>query len=190
MDILIIDNQTRYLEELKQLVRRENVQIVNPKKIDLLDINKFNLVILSGGHKFSVMNNEEKYAEEIKLIKTSRIPILGICLGFQLVARAFGGKLERLQIKRKGIIEIKILKKEPIFRGLLSFAVHEAHRWALRELPDDLVGLAKSKDGFEVIRHKDRMIYGFQFHPEMFIDKTCGDEIFYNFFNLIKQIRP
>lgn len=187
MRILLINNKSKYLPALKKLLKKENLRVIRPQEIDFFKIDNFDLIILSGGHHFSVMGHQEKYKKEINLVKNSKKPILGICLGFQLIARAFEGKLVRLPRKKKGLIEIKILQKDKIFKNLPNFKVYESHRWALKELPPDLIGLASSKNGFEVIKHKNRTIYGFQFHPEMFLKRTCGDEIFYNFFNLVKE---
>jgi len=47
--------------------------------------------------------------------------------------------------------------------------------------------MIKSRDGFEVIKHSTKPVYGFQFHPEMFEDKTCGDEIFKNTLGLLAK---
>lgn len=44
-----------------------------------------------------------------------------------------------------------------------------------------------SKDGVEIIKHKQKIIYGFQFHPEMFPDQTQGDELFANLINLVQN---
>lgn len=56
--------------------------------------------------------------------------------------------------------------------------VFESHRFAIEKISNVIEALATSDHGIEMIKHKDKPIYGLQFHPESFIDKTQGDEIF------------
>jgi len=191
MDILIINNQTKHLRKLKELVKKENVFVIKPNDINLSEINKFDFIILSGSlqlQKFKKNNfKKDNYSKEIELVKTSKKPILGICFGLKLIAYAFGRKSEKLSSKRESIVEIKVIKKDRILKNISNFKAYEAHNWVLKKLPDNFIGLAKSKDGWEIIKHKKRMLYGFQFHPEIFTNKTLGSKIFYNFLNLVKQ---
>jgi len=141
--------------------------------------------MLSGAPTLSVIGNETLYAKEVELIKNCSKPIIGICLGFELIAYAFGAGLERMDVKEEGIVDIEILQEDTIFSNILDFKVYEAHRWVVKTLPECLIGLARSKDGFEVVKHKEKKIYGLQFHPEIFVESTCGSEIFNNLIKLI-----
>lgn len=116
----------------------------------------------------------------------SKKPIFGICFGFELIASAFGAKLKLLRKRDKGIADIQVVKKDKIFDNIMTFQVYESHRWVVKELSDKLQVLAVSRDGIEIVRHKSRRIYGVQFHPEMFVQQTCGQMIFNNFLKLIK----
>lgn len=183
--ILIVDNTTIHLDKLKKSLNgnRVNVekynQIKNPEKYDL--------IILSGGGGFSVVNHKNEFKKEIKLIKNSKIPILGICLGAELIAISFGEKLEKLEIKNKGIIEIKKIKNDPLINNLPNkFKVYESHRWIIENCKN-LIPLAKSKKGSEIIKHPLKEIYGVQFHPEMFKNKTKGYKIIQNFLMMSKK---
>jgi carbamoylphosphate synthase small subunit len=49
------------------------------------------------------------------------------------------------------------------------------------------VGLANSIEGIEIIKHKDKPIYGFQFHPEMFPNLSDGDELFANIVKIVQN---
>ncbi len=181
MKILIINNGTKYFSQLKKLLVNIPFETIKYSKINSVDPNKFDAIILSGGHKFSVQGNENRLQNEINFIRNAKTKIFGICFGFEIIANAFGAKLERMRSKEKGILEIKVLKQEKIFSNLPNFQVFESHRWVVKEAAENLLALARSKDGIEAIKHKTRPIYAVQFHPEMFVDKTCGDEIFYNF---------
>ncbi len=187
MKVLIVDNGTRHLQELQKLVTTHTFETIPFSKINKDTTKFFDAVILSGGYKFPVMGNESLLKKEIDFIETSEKPIFGICFGFELIAMIFGAKLKQMDKKEKGIIDIEILKPGGIFSNIPNFKVFESHRWVIETVGSQLVGLAKSKDGIEAIQHKTRPIYGVQFHPEMFVEKTCGDEIFNNFLDLIKK---
>lgn len=154
---------------------------------DIKDVatDNFDAIILSGGHSFTIEGNDSRLNDEVEIIKNSTQPILGICYGFELIAHAFGTKLELLPAKEKGIITIEVVEPDRIFTNIPSFEVFENHRYVVKETTEDLIVLAQSKDGIEAIKHKTRPLYGVQFHPEMFVEQSCGDEIFDNFLRLV-----
>jgi GMP synthase (glutamine-hydrolysing) len=188
MKILLFDNGTKYLPELNKLLK-EIGEIIVTKNTDDLFSKEVDLVVLSGGHHHYINKNPEAYQEEIRFIKNSNKPIIGICLGAELIAYAFGGKLDFLKIRNKGIYKIEVLEKNYMFGNINKFNVYKNHRLAITSLSKNLIGLAKSKSGFEVIKHKNKPTYGFQFHPEMFESKTYGDEVFENLFNYLNKIK-
>lgn len=185
MRILIIDNGTSYLNRLKDLVDDRN-EVITYSEINQDNVKNFDAVVLSGGHAFPVVGNEDRLKKEIELVRNFQKPVFGICFGFELIVFAFGGELELMEKKECGILDIQVIEPDEIFSNIPSFSVFENHRWVVREPGEELIVLAKSKDGIEAVKHKTRSIYGVQFHPEMFVDKTCGDEIFHNFLNSIK----
>lgn len=178
MQILIIDNGSSYISALEQLLGGHEVEIIPWNKIESSQVETVDFIILSGGHLHAVEDHEDLYAREIKLIQETQTPILGICLGFQLIAHTFGSVLKEMHAKEKGIVHLQLIAPDPIFLGIPSFEVYESHRWVVSEASEVLYTLATSKDGIEIIKHRDRFLYGFQFHPEMFVEKTDGDEIF------------
>ena len=168
MNILIIDNGTKHLRKLKEQISESDYSVADFSEIDLNEVQKYDAIILSGGHDFPVMGNESRLQKEIEIIRQFQKPVLGICLGFEIIARTFSATLEPLDQKDKGIIEIKILGTDKIFQGIENLKVFESHRWAVRAIPSELIALAKSDHCIEAIRHKFKPIYGVQFHPEMF----------------------
>lgn len=186
MKILIIDNGTSYLEKVQNLLFGHNFETIKFSEVNLDKVDSFDAVILSGGHDFPVLGNENLLEKEINFVKNYKKPIFGVCFGFELIANAFGAKLELMENREKGIIEIEVIEPDEIFLNIKKFNVFESHRWIIKETGDSLEPLAKSKDGIEAIKHKILPIYGVRFHPEMFTEITCGDEIFYNFLNSIK----
>lgn len=181
MNILLVDNGTTLLSKLKMLIPGH--EIVRAW-YDLSGINSddFDLIILSGGSKFEIEGHEDKLGDELALIKNTTKPLIGICYGCELIAKAFGGVLEKSSGQHKGIVDIKILEENSIFDNIKSLRVYESHRWLVKELPLDFTALASSGHGYEIIKHCSKPIYGFQFHPEQFVEQTTGDEMFLNLF--------
>lgn len=171
MQLLIIDNNTSYLDSLIKLISPHSFSVIKWEDFKSHKLENYQLIILSGGHPNSVEYQHKLYEEEIKTILRSNIPILGICLGFELIVYAFGGRLRELPEKEKGEIEIEIISSDAILKNITSLKVYESHRWIAESLPKELIPLAKSKDGIEIVKHITRFIYGFQFHPEIIVDK-------------------
>ncbi len=170
MKIAIIDNETRYLSELVKFAAdggANEFKVFKCADIKVEEINSSDLIILSGGHKDPVMLNPEKYSTEIELVKSTNKPVLGICMGFEIIVYALGGVLERMHNKESKELELKWLTDSPISNHFNTVKVQEHHRWRIKSLGTELVALAQSQDGVEIIKHKDKPIYGFQFHPEL-----------------------
>jgi GMP synthase-like glutamine amidotransferase len=176
MRILIINNGTKHLISLKKLLSRNDLTILPCLDVDT-QTEGFNLIILSGSSKFAVTQNPKVFVNEMYTIKYGSVPIIGICEGCEVIAYTFGGNLSLFEPKDKGIREIKLFDNK--YLDIPSpIKVYEAHHWAITELGKELEGLAWSSHGYEIIKHKDKKIFGLQFHPEMLTDHLTGDEIF------------
>lgn len=173
MKILLIDNGTTLLHKLEALIPGN--EIVHSFDDFDKDATNFDLVILSGGSKYQLVGNEEKFEKEINFIKNTNIPIIGICFGYELIVVAFGGILKELSEDKKGMYEVRVLDKD-LGEGIVR--IYESHRWVVDTLPDIFEVLVISNDGPEIIKHKEKSIYGIQFHPENFVEETEGDELF------------
>jgi GMP synthase (glutamine-hydrolysing) len=182
MKILIIDNGTRHLRKLKELLCANDLDI-SPLFKKYPPTKDCDLIILSGGSQLSVVNAPEVFKEEINMIKTSKIPIIGICEGCEIIAYAFGSQLELRDKKSKGLKRIVLLDDKFITKHLEELEVYENHYWSITKLGKNLIGLAKSRYGYEIIKHKTKPVYGLQFHPEMCVDTASGDEIFNQILN-------
>lgn len=186
MKVLIIDNGTNYLPQLENLLSGHAFQVVKYSEINTINSDDFSAIVFSGGHDFPVNGNANRLQKEIDLVINSKNPLFGICFGFEVIAYAFGARLERMQKKEYGVLNIQVVEPDEIFLNIPSFQVFESHRWVVKEPVDDMMVLARSRDGIEAFKHKSRPIYAVQFHPEMYIKKSCGEEIFHNFLNSIK----
>jgi len=185
MNILLIDNGTILLPNLKKLFKEHNVQIYSWDKIEQKSTKNSDLIVLTGSSKYSVLEDEYVYKQQALLLKDTDKPIVGICAGFELIVHSFGGELTRKRKKIAGLRKLEILQDDVIFTGLENTTVREAHHYRAIDLPSSLIPLAKSTYGYEIIKHKNRFIYGFQFHPELETKEKTGEILMNNLLEMI-----
>jgi len=125
-------------------------------------------LILSGsdrsvGEDLPWMREEE---ELLRFAVVRGLPVLAICFGHQLLARAFGAAIVSAR-KRVGLFEIEPTIDDPVFEGAdRRLVVPEQHADQVAEVPPGFVLLATSEYcRVQAMRHRERLVYGFQFHP-------------------------
>lgn len=112
-----------------------------------------------------------------------RLPILGVCLGHQVIGQAFGGKIVPADRPMHGKTSTIIHDGRTLFQGLpVPLTVARYHSLLVdANLPDELEVSAISQEGeIMAIRHKKYAIEGVQFHPESIIC-SYGKEMLANF---------
>lgn len=162
--ILVVDNESLHTKEIANLFPGQNIDFCKYNKIP--DTKNYDLVVLSGWSHYSVLQQPSHYKKELSLIKKSKIPILWICLGCQLIAYAFGSEIEKMSEKLVKEIEIRNKLDEK------NYKVFEAHKYAIKTLWCEIEGISKSKYWYEIIRHKTKPLRWFQFHPEVDMKHT------------------
>jgi len=168
--ILIVDNHSKHTAKITHLFSGNDISLCDGDNFKPEEAELFDLIVFSGGsHVCAADRTKKAYELEIDFIRKAKKPVVGICLGCQLIAKAFGGKLAKLQEKRYGIYEITMNGKQ--------FNVFESHGYTIDKLSNELDLIAKSDTGPEIIKHKTKPIYGFQFHPEVFPRKTAGKKL-------------
>jgi anthranilate synthase/aminodeoxychorismate synthase-like glutamine amidotransferase len=117
-----------------------------------------------------------------------KLPILGVCLGHQSIAQAFGGTIVGAGRLMHGKTSTITADGLGIFKGVNKpFQAMRYHSLAVEResLPDCLLVTAESEDGEIMgLRHKEHPTEGIQFHPES-IMTTIGKRLLRNFVNLI-----
>lgn len=183
MKALIINNRTTHLEELRSLFI-DSVVIEKENLDNNLDISGYDVIVFSGGSNTpTVLEHPEYYTSEINIIKQSKIPIVGICLGAEIIVEALGGELYKLPERHRGGVLLKIEDEELKSKiGADNLEVSEGHAIGIKTLPKDFISCASSEHGIEIIRHKARPIFGFQFHPEILPNKKLIDWLFEDLF--------
>ena len=120
-----------------------------------------------------------------------RVPLLGVCLGHQSIARAFGGRVERMAGVMHGKTSAVTHEGEGLFAALPSpFAAARYHSLAVKaeSLPASLLVTARSADGTVMgLRHAERPIHGVQFHPES-VASEHGHALIGNFLTLAHEV--
>lgn len=179
MKIIIVNNGTKNLRLLKTLALKfcGSCEVVDWSLLGDVDWNRYDLAILSGSSRLSVVFDKEVLQKEIQFIRKAKLPIIGICFGCELVAYAFGAKLTHLERKRRGLISLKLNDKS-LLPKVDEVKVFESHKWAIKKAGKNFQVLASSSAGAEIIKHIKRKVYGLQFHPEKFCNRAEGDEIF------------
>ena len=117
-----------------------------------------------------------------------RCPILGVCLGHQSIAQAFGGRIVRAPELMHGKVSDVHHQGDILFNEIPSpFTATRYHSLIADEqsLPDCLSVTARTDDGtMMALRHRDLPIYGVQFHPES-IETKHGHRLLKNFLDLL-----
>ncbi|WP_027136065.1 anthranilate synthase component II [Geminicoccus roseus] len=116
-----------------------------------------------------------------------RIPILGVCLGHQAIAQAFGATVARAPRLMHGKVDQIAHDGSGVFKDLPDpFTATRYHSLCAvpSTMPDSLVANARSEDGVIMgIRHREFLIHGVQFHPES-IETVEGKHLLKNFLEL------
>ncbi len=117
------------------------------------------------------------------------LPVFGVCLGFQAIGQAFGGKIVRAPAPMHGKMSQITHDGTGVFRGLPSpIKATRYHSLAIEPetLPNSLIAIAHSDDGaIQGIRHAALPIHGVQFHPES-IASEHGHDILRNFIDMTR----
>lgn len=172
MKILVFDNYDSFTYNLVHLVEKitnEKVDVFRNDQIALADVSAYDKIILSPGPGIP-----EEAGLLLPLIKeyAATKSILGVCLGHQAIAEAFGGSLINLSTVYHGVASpIKIAgAKSQILDGLPEvIEVGRYHSWIVDEnnFPEVLEVTARDANGYIMgLQHKEFDVQGVQFHPE------------------------
>ena len=184
--ILVLDFGGQYCHLIGRRIREHGVYSeivshdVTPGQIEELS-QKLNVkgMILSGGPSSVYAPNAPKLNPKIL---DMNLPVLGLCYGHQLVAQINLGKVESACCKEYGTANIKIDKPVGVLKGLgRSEKVWMSHGDTVSAMPPEFEVLAHTENcPVAAFRHKNKPIYGLQWHPEVVHTKN-GMQMLRNF---------
>lgn len=187
--VLLIDNYDSFSYNLVQLVGVINphIKVIRNDECTAGEIEQMapSHIILSPGPG---RPKDAGICEDVVRAFGGKIPILGVCLGHQAICEVFGADIvlaPKLMHGKKS--RIRLQGSSPIFSGL-SAAIDGARYHSLvaqsDTVPEELVITALGPGGeIMAVEHKDRWIYGLQFHPESILT-PLGDVMIKNFLEI------
>lgn len=191
----MIDNYDSFTYNLYQYIGElyEDIVVVRNDEISVGDIEKFeNLqgIVISPGP--GVPEDSGICIEVIKKYGKD-IPILGICLGHQAIAVAYGGDVIRAKEIRHGKTSMVEHVENELFKGIKSpIRAMRYHSLIVDEesiIPTHIIKIAESDDGVLMgIKHSVYPVYGLQFHPESILTE-CGRGIIKNFLQEVCHVK-
>ena len=188
--ILVVDNYDSFVFNLVQYLAQLGAvcTVVRNDEVpdDALD-GTYDGVLLSPGP-----GTPERAGACMDLVRdgAGRVPLLGVCLGHQAIAAAYGGVVEPASELLHGKTSAVLHKGQGVLHGLPSpFTATRYHSLAVRpdSVPDELEVTGRTAAGvIMALRHRDCAVEGVQFHPESVLTEgghallanwlvTCGD---------------
>ncbi len=183
--IIIVDFGSQVTKLIARRIRELNVYCEIANLQDFKKIKNFEEIkgiILSGGPSTVIGKNFPKISNTLF---NKNIPILGICYGLQLIAKLFGGKIKKEKKNREfGKVIIFERIKSKLTKNFFSkkkSVVWMSHQDAVIKIPKNFKNIASTKSSkFTIIQHKNKNIFGIQFHPEVTHTKF-GSKLIKNF---------
>ena len=180
MKILVLDNYDSFTYNLVQYIERvikEPVEVRRNDQIPLEEIAGYDKILISPGPGIPV-----EAGITLDLIRTygSTHSILGVCLGHQAIAEAYGGSIRNLSNVYHGVTGQmeQVIPGDYLLKGVPeNFDAGRYHSWIVEResLPDELEVTVENDEGYIMaIRHREYDVRGVQFHPESVLTEYGG----------------
>lgn len=181
-------NLARYLQELgEQVVLVRNDRITAEEIERQMQDGRLEGLILSPGPKSPADCGN---CREIVRKLAGRIPILGVCLGHQIIGHVFGAKIRKGVRPMHGKVTAITTEGKGLFAGLpRTYQVTRYHSLVVSEenFPSRLQIDARAEDGAVMaIRHRELPVYGIQFHPEAVLTEY-GHALLENYIKICRE---
>jgi anthranilate synthase/aminodeoxychorismate synthase-like glutamine amidotransferase len=189
--ILVIDNYDSFVYNLVHQIESlgYKTRVIRNDAIDIAGITQLapDAIVISPGPC-----GPDQAGVGLEVVRTlaGQIPILGVCLGHQIIGAAFGGRVVRGSEPVHGKASRIFHDGKGIFKGLetpMDAARYHSLVVERNSLPDCLVVSAETDDGVIMgLRHTEYMVDGIQFHPESVLT-VSGLKIIKNFLGGIDE---
>ncbi len=186
--VAILDFGSQYTQLIARRVRELGVYCeILPHDAPRFEVERLNAkaFVLSGGPA-SVYDDGAPSLPPYVL--QSRLPVLGICYGMQLLTQAFGGQVELSHSREYGSARVHRVSESPLFEGLEGeLPVWMSHGDRVSKLPEGFTVLAASDNAPAAAMGRGKLL-GLQFHPEV-AHTPQGTRILANFLFNIADLR-
>jgi GMP synthase (glutamine-hydrolysing) len=184
--ILIIDCGSAKTPLIEEMVYEFDDTLVVPL-LDFCeaDLQSIHGVVISGAPILITEVDTTPFLEKFTWLKTTVLPVLGICFGHQMMGLTYGALANRQREDRDWQI-VEIIHACSLFdRMPTEIEFMEDHCESISIPPDFIhVGVSDATVN-EAMMHKEKPLYGVQFHPE--VSGNMGAILFENFVNICKQ---
>jgi anthranilate synthase/aminodeoxychorismate synthase-like glutamine amidotransferase len=191
--ILVLDNFDSFVHNLARYFRRlgQETLVVRNDAIDVAGIEALqpSAVVLSPG---PCTPREAGCSLAVVRELSGKMPMLGVCLGHQVIGEALGGQIVRAPQPMHGRTSLVQHDGQGLFAGLENpLSVCRYHSLMVDEpLPPGMQATARSMDGvIMALAHRELPVYGVQFHPEAILTEG-GFALLANFLRLAKIVVP
>ena len=171
MYVLLIDNYDSFAYNLVQALRvlGATVEVVRNDAVTVAE------AIARAPDRYVISPGPctpDEAGISVELCRRAEAPLLGVCLGHQSLVQAFGGRIGRAERIFHGKTSPITHDGRGLFRGLPeTFAAARYHSLVAAEIPGCFEVSARTADAGEPmgVRHRERPLFGLQFHPESFL---------------------
>ena len=170
--ILIVDFGSQYTQLIARKIRELGIycEIISHNKIATKKKLEKNVkgLILSGGPLNVYQSKKVKFNKNLLF---SKIPVLGICFGHQIISKEMGGKVKQSKSREFGLAKIKELKNSILTKNFFTKGENKvwmSHADEVTKLPKNFKVIAKSNNSrLCIVENTKQNLYGIQFHPEV-----------------------
>ncbi len=185
--IVIIDNYDSFTYNLVQFMGElgADLKVFRNDKATLSEIQDLapSHIVISPGP--GTPEQDSGISNELILSMGATTPVLGVCLGQQCIGHVHGGKVSNAPRIMHGKTSLIHHNGEGLFSGIRNpFTATRYHSLIVYEpVPEELEVTARTAEGEIMgLRHRDKPIFGVQFHPESFLTEQ-GHDLLQNFLN-------
>lgn len=177
--LLLIDNNDSFTYNLVHLIGSDSIDVVRVSNLKIDTLSNYSHIIISPGP--GKPSDYPIYTQLLDLALKYNIPILGVCLGHQIIVEYFGGVVGKAPKPVHGKEDTIICKASKLFNGLpASFKVVRYHSLVAYKVKN-LNIIAHNNEGLcMAVELPSKAIFGVQFHPESILTQH-GKAMIQNF---------